>query len=240
MGNTILEVENLTRTFTQGKKSWNAVDHISFSIEKGECFGLIGESGSGKSTAANMISGLLKPSGGQVHFHGKNLQMVFQDPRASFSPRMTILDGLCEGLRYRTHMDRAAREKRACEVLEQVGLSPEYGRKYARELSGGECQRAAIGRAIMIQPELLICDEVTSALDVSVQEQIIDLLKTLRKDLGISYLFISHDIALVNGICDRIAVMQLGHIVEMGRTEEIIRHPQELYTRELMASVLSI
>lgn len=240
MDNKILEVQNLSREFRQGKKVWNAVNDISFSIDKGECFGLIGESGSGKSTAANMISGLLEPTAGQIKFYGKNLQMVFQDPKASFSPRMNILDSLCEGLRYRAHMSREEQKKRAYQVLEQVGLSREYAGRYCNQLSGGECQRAAIGRAIMIQPELLICDEVTSALDVSVQEQIVELLKKLQRELGMSYLFISHDIALVSGICDRLAVMNQGEIVEMGKTSDIISNPQENYTKKLMESVLTI
>ncbi|MDO4633129.1 MAG: ATP-binding cassette domain-containing protein [Eubacteriales bacterium] len=240
MEKEILTVNKLNKIFRQGKKEFHAVDHISFSIRKGECFGLIGESGSGKSTAANMISGLMRPTSGEVRFHGSNLQMVFQDPKASFSPHMRILDGLCEGLRYRTSLSRKEREERAYEVLEQVGLKPEYGRKYCHELSGGECQRAAIGRAIMIRPELLICDEVTSALDVSVQEQIIQLLKKLGRENGMSYLFISHDLALVSGICDRIAVMRRGKIVEMGETGEVILHPKEEYTKRLLDSVLTI
>ncbi|MDO4522831.1 MAG: ATP-binding cassette domain-containing protein [Eubacteriales bacterium] len=240
MEKEILTVKKLHKVFRQGKQEFQAVDHISFSIRQGECFGLIGESGSGKSTAANMVSGLLKPTSGEIQFHGSNLQMVFQDPKASFSPQMRILDGLCEGLRYRTGLPRKEREARAYEVLEQVGLKREYARKYCYELSGGECQRAAIGRAIMIRPELLICDEVTSALDVSVQEQIILLLKKLGKDHRMSYLFISHDLALVSGICDRIAVMHHGKIVEMGDTQEVISHPKEEYTKRLLDSVLTI
>ncbi len=240
MENTILEVQDLSREFRQGKHTWRAVDQVSFSIRRGECFGLIGESGSGKSTTANMVSGLLKPSSGSIQFSGQYLQMVFQDPKASFSPGMNILDSICEGLRYRTNLSRKEQKQRAFQVLDQVGLSREYAGKYSSQLSGGECQRAAIGRAIIIHPELLICDEATSALDVSVQEQIIALLKRLRSELGMSYLFISHDLALVSEICDRVAVMQHGKIVEMGETSEVIRNPKEAYTRQLLDSVLTI
>lgn len=236
----ILTVEKLQKTFRSEKNEIWAVKDVSFSIHQGECFGLIGESGSGKSTLARLISGLVKPSYGIVSFTGKNMQMVFQDPMMSFSPRMTIMDSLCEGVRYRTELTRKEQEKRAYEVLEQVGLKKEYAKKYCYELSGGECQRAAIGRAIMIKPELLICDEVTSALDVSVQAQIIRLLKDLADRMKMSYLFISHDLALVSGLCDRVAVMYQGEIVEQGKVREVLNHPQKEYTRKLLESVLSV
>ena len=240
MTNEILRVDKLNKTFRGRKKELQAVKDVSFTIQKGECLGLIGESGSGKSTVANLVSDLIRPSSGTIHFYGKNLQMVFQDPMVSFSPRMKILDCLCEGLRYRTGLSREEQELRAYEVLEQVGLRKEYARKYSYELSGGECQRAAIGRAIMIKPELLICDEVTSALDVSVQAQIIRLLKSLAGELGMAYLFISHDLALVSSLCDRIAVMYRGEIVETGEVRQVIDHPVQEYTKKLLASVLTV
>ena len=240
MPEEILTVENIKKTFRSGKNEIQAVNNVSLSIHRGECFGLIGESGSGKSTVAKIVSGLLKPSAGAVRFNGKNMQMVFQDPLTSLSPRMTILDSLCEGVRYRTKLTRKAQEERAYEVLEQVGLKKEYAKKFSYELSGGECQRAAIGRAVMIKPELLICDEVTSALDVSVQAQIIGLLRKLADELQMSYLFISHDLALVSGLCDRVAVMYQGEIVEMGETQEVLAHPKEAYTKQLVDSVLSV
>lgn len=240
MPEEILTVENLKKMFRGGKNEIQAVNDVSFSIHRGECFGLIGESGSGKSTVAKIVSGLLKPSAGKVRFTGKNMQMVFQDPVTSFNPRMTILDSLCEGVRYRTRLSRKEQEERAYEVLEQVGLKKEYAKKFSHELSGGECQRAAIGRAIMIKPELLICDEVTSALDVSVQAQIIYLLKKLADEMQMSYLFISHDLALVSGLCDRVAVMCQGEIVEMGETRGVLEHPKEVYTKQLVDSVLSV
>ncbi len=240
MSKEILTVANLKKTFYMGKDEFQAVKDVSFSIKQGECLGLIGESGSGKSTVAKLISGLIKPSQGEITFYGKNMQMVFQDPMQSFSPRMTILDSLCEGVRYRTNFTRKEQEKRAYEVLEQVGLKKEYASKFCYELSGGECQRAAIGRAIMIKPELLICDEVTSALDVSVQAQIIHLLKSLADEMKMSYLFISHDLALVSGLCDRVAVMYQGNLIETGKVREVIDHPRAAYTKRLLASVLSV
>ena len=205
-----------------------------------ECLGLIGESGSGKSTVANLAAGLRKPTSGQISFYGEHMQMVFQNPLTSFSPKMKILDSVCEGLRYRTTMTRKEQEARAYEVLEMVGLKQEYAQKYSHELSGGECQRAAIGRAIMIKPQLLICDEVTSALDVSVQAQIIRLLHNLKREMKMSYLFISHDLALVSSICDRIAVMYEGGIVESGSVREVLDNPREDYTKKLLDAVLKI
>ena len=240
MEKEILTAENLKKVFRSEKDEFEAVKDVSFSIHQGECFGLIGESGSGKSTVAKLISGLENPTQGSVSFYGKNMQMVFQDPVMSFSPQMTILDSLCEGVRYRTRLPRKEQEKRAYEVLEQVGLKKEYAEKFCYELSGGECQRAAIGRAIMIKPELLICDEVTSALDVSVQAQIIQLLKTLSDELKMAYLFISHDLALISGLCDNVAVMHRGEIVEMGAVRDVIDHPQKGYTKQLLNSVLSV
>ena len=240
MEKEILIVEKLNKTFRSRKSELHAVKDVSFSIRQGECLGLIGESGSGKSTVANLVSGLLSPSSGTVKFTGKNLQMIFQDPMMSFSPKMNILDSLCEGLRYRTNISRKEQEKRAYEVLEQVGLKQEYAKKFCYELSGGECQRAAIGRAIMIRPDLLICDEATSALDVSVQAQIIRLLKKLADEMKMSYLFISHDLALVSSLCDRIAVMYHGEIVEMGDVRKIMDHPEQEYTKLLLNSVLSV
>lgn len=240
MKNEILIANNLCKTFHDKKENLQAVKNVNLSIKRGECLGLIGESGSGKSTVAKLVSGLLPPSSGEIYFYGKNLQMVFQDPMMSFSPRMKILDSLIEGLRYRTNLGRKEQEERAYEVLEQVGLKKEYGQKYSYELSGGECQRAAIGRAIMIKPELLICDEVTSALDVSVQAQIVRLLKKLGQEMQISYLFISHDLALVSGLCDRVSVMYHGEIVEEGDVRKVIDAPERDYTKHLLNCILPI
>lgn len=240
MGKEILRVSNLSKVFQTGGIKLQAVKNVNFSLAQGECLGIIGESGSGKSTVANMVSGLLKPTSGTIAFSGKHLQMVFQDPMSSFSPRMRILDSLCEGIRYETNYTRKEREERAYEVLRMVGLTTEYGKKYPEELSGGECQRAAIGRAIMINPELLICDEITSALDVSVQAQIMRLMKKLAEEMGMSYLFISHDLALVSSICDRVAVMYKGEIVEDGSVKKVIEKPEHEYTKKLLSSVLTV
>ncbi len=242
----ILEVENLRKSFRKrGSGRWGspgetfaAVDGISFYIKKGECLGLIGESGSGKSTAAAMVAGLLKPDAGEIRFYGKHRQMVFQDPMRSLDPRMQVIQSIEEGLAYqKSGLTRQQIRQRALEAMDLVRLPRSYAARRSRELSGGECQRATIARAILIRPELLICDEVTSALDVSVQAQIMDLLDQLRRELGLSILFISHDIALVSNFCSRAAVMYRGKIVETGDTRQLIRHPREAYTRRLIASV---
>lgn len=248
MAEYILEVKDLKKSFygREGfgkgqKEAHAAVNGISFQIERGECLGLIGESGSGKSTTAYMAAGLLKPDEGEILFHGSHMQMVFQDPMKAMNPRLKVLDSICEGLIYqREGLTKAEIRKRALEAMDMVQLSRDYAERYSRELSGGECQRATIARAILIHPELLICDEVTSALDVSVQAQIVALLDSLKKQMKLSYLFISHDIALVSGLCDRVAVMHQGKIVEMGKTMEIIENPREEYTKRLIASVLTI
>lgn len=240
MTDLILDVRGLEKTFRAQKKQIKAVTGVDFSLKRGECLGLIGESGSGKSTTANMVGGLLRPTAGSVTFFGKHRQMVFQNPVMSFSPRMRLLESIGEGLRYKTNLSRAEIERKALEAMDMVLLKREYAKRYSWQLSGGECQRAAIARAILIRPELLICDEVTSALDVSVQQQIIQLLDNLKRELGLSYLFISHDIALVSSICDRIAVMLEGKIVETGPTREIIHNPQHEYTRLLIRSALTL
>ena len=253
MSEPILEVENLKKTFRKrnrekeergkerfrgGGETFAAVDGVSFSVAKGESLGLIGESGSGKSTTARMAAGLLRPDAGEIRFYGRHRQMVFQDPMRALDPRMTVLQSIEEGLLYeRGGRSREQIRRQALEAMELVRLPQSYAGRRSRELSGGECQRATIARAILIRPELLICDEVTSALDVSVQAQIMELLNRLRRELGLSILFISHDIALVGGFCSRAAVMYQGKIVEMGETRELLRHPREAYTRRLLEAV---
>lgn len=252
---TILEVKNLTKTFKKAQEEYRAVDHVSFSLKAGECVGLIGESGSGKSTVANMVAGLLAPDEGEMTFLGENLlscpakeqmqkrkamQMVFQDPMKSFSPQMKLLTGVAEGLRYHITLSKTEREVKALEMLRQMELPEEYAGRKCRQLSGGECQRAAIARAMLIHPQLLICDEVTSALDVSTQAQIIQLLYRLKQEQNMSYLFISHDLALVSGFCDRILVMYQGKIVESGEADKVIHHPEHAYTKQLLSSVFTL
>lgn len=248
MAENILEVKNLNKSFYKRevfigkqKERTRAVDGVSFSIERGSCLGLIGESGSGKSTTAYMTAGLLKKDSGEINFYGNHMQMIFQDPMKAMDPRMKVIDNICEGLIY--HKDNLRKEEirnRALEVMDMVQLDRKYADRYSRELSGGECQRATIARAILICPELLICDEVTSALDVSVQAQIMQLLAYLKKQLHLSCLFISHDIALVNSFCDSVAVMYQGKIVETGKTMDVIRNPKEEYTKQLIDSVLTL
>lgn len=255
MQEPILEVKNLRRVFQKNREDFLAVDDVSFTVAAGECVGLIGESGSGKSTIANMVSGLLALSGGEMTFLGKDLtvksqkkqhslrremQMVFQDPIQSFSPKMRVLKSVGEGLRYYSSASQKERNQKAIEALDLVGLREEYASRKCWELSGGECQRAAIARAILIHPKLLICDEVTSALDVSVQAQIIRLLHRLKSEMQMSYLFISHDLALVSSICDRILVLYRGQIVESGTAEEIIQHAAHPYTKVLLDSVFLV
>ena len=242
----ILTAEHLKKVFRgrekYGKKGKDicAVEDVSFCLRKGESLGLIGESGSGKSTVAYMMAGLLKTTEGTIHFYGNYMQMVFQDPIKSLNPHRTVVDNICEGLIYRKNGKSMAEiRKLALEAMDLVHLDRSYAGRKGRELSGGECQRATIARAILIKPELLICDEVTSALDVSVQAQIMELLSELKRQMGLSYLFISHDIALVSHFCDRVAVMYRGRIVEEGATGQVLEHPQQEYTKRLLKSVLT-
>ncbi|MDO4323509.1 MAG: ABC transporter ATP-binding protein [Lachnospiraceae bacterium] len=259
MDTVLLKAENLRKTFRKDGRNIEAVKNVSFELHRGECLGLIGESGSGKSTVANLIAGLEKAEGGSLQMQawdgsgykdllGKmtpaerrayrsRLQMVFQNPRLSFNPAMTIGQGMEEAVRYYTKMPKAERQAQVLQRLEQVGLGPEYAKKYSSQMSGGECQRAAIARALMIQPELLICDEITSALDVSIQAQVMGILTRIQREMKMTCLFISHDLALVSTICDRVAVMYHGEIVEMGETEKIIHHSTNDYTRALLESV---
>lgn len=250
-GTPLLEAKGLKKVFEGPNGRMTAVDGVHFQINTGECYGLIGESGSGKSTVAHMIAGLLDATEGEIAFDSKRLpgkacregfrlrrqmQMIFQNPLSSFSPKMTLLYSICEGLRYRFSLSRHDMEQRAYEMMDMVGLKREYARRYCGELSGGECQRAAIARAVISRPKLLICDESTSALDVSVQAQIMGLLARLKKELGLSYLFISHDIALVGSISDKLAVMKDGRIVEEGAPERVIWNPGHPYTSSLVKS----
>lgn len=226
----ILEVENLTKVFKNGRKSpVTAVDHVSFHIGCGETVGLTGASGCGKSTIAKLITRLLDPTEGEIRLNGEDIthvrgqklrkpygqmQMIFQSPRAAFDPRRTVGYSIEEPMRNAGLLkDKIKRQQRAAELLEQCGLKAEYAKRYPHELSGGECQRAAIARALAIKPGLLICDEAVSALDVTVQKQIMDLLKTLKRENELSFLFVSHNPALVNDFCDRVLVMDHGKII---------------------------
>ena len=249
----LLEVKNLTRTFRgREKKEFAAVDHVSFCLYPGETLGIVGESGSGKSTVARLITGLTDVTEGETYLKGKKItgrkgrafrevcrqcQMVFQSPAGSFDPRRTLGDGIGESLE-NSGMKKAERQRRVAELLRRCGLPEEYAARYPHEVSGGECQRAAIARALAIEPELLICDEATSSLDVTVQKQVMELLAGLREENGVAYVFICHDLALVQQFCSRVLVMQDGRIVEEGTPDEVILRPREDYTRRLVEAVL--
>ncbi|MGI9128333.1 MAG: ABC transporter ATP-binding protein [Roseomonas sp.] len=235
----------------EGKRILRAVDGVNLSVPKGTTLSLVGESGCGKSTVARLAVGLYRPSSGQVMFDGRDLaearaasdqrrrmQMIFQDPYASLNPRWRVRDIVAEPIRaFGLLPDRAAEEARVAELLTQVGLSPLDGHKFPHEFSGGQRQRISIARALSSNPEFLVCDEPTSALDVSVQAQILNLMKELQSRMGLTYLFISHNLAVVRQVSDRIGVMYLGRIAELAPAESLFRHPRHPYTRALMEAI---
>ena len=248
----LLEVKNLSRSFDvsapwlnrvlerRPRQSLQAVDNVSFSIEPGQTVSLVGESGCGKSTIARLVVGLYGPSSGQIQFARDDfrVQMIFQDPYASLNPRWRVGNIIAEPITtLRLLHDPAAIAQRVSELLQIVGLSPSDGEKYPHEFSGGQRQRISIARALAGEPEFLVCDEPTSALDVSVQAQILNLMKKLQKELGLTYLFISHDLSVVRHMSDEIAVMYLGRIVEMAATEKLFAQPLHPYTRLLLETI---
>jgi ABC-type oligopeptide transport system ATPase subunit len=229
-----------------------AVDDVSFEIGEGETLGLVGESGSGKSTTGYCVLQLLKPTAGSVRFMGKELtqlgrdelremrkemQIVFQDPYSSLNPRMTVGNIVAEPMAVHDQGTRRAREARVRDLLETVGFNPDFTNRYPHEFSGGQRQRIGIARALALNPRMIVCDEPVSALDVSIQAQILNLLKDLQRDLKLAYLFVAHDLAVVRAMSDRIAVMNKGKIVETGPAEEVYSNPQDEYTRALLAAV---
>lgn len=251
MPDIVLQVEHLKKVFTAGKKIFTAVDDVSFSLERGECLGIVGESGSGKSTIAKMVTRLLETTEGRIFLLGEDIthakgtalrsayrkmQMVFQMPMESFDPRRNLGDGIGESLR-NMGLSKKETEKKVEELLITCGLTPEFARRYPHEVSGGQCQRAAIARAMAVEPALLICDEATSALDVTVQKQILEFLIDLKKKKNLSFLLICHDLALVQAFCEKVLVLYQGRTMEMGTTDEIISHPKTDYTRNLIDSV---
>ncbi|MEO6985565.1 MAG: ABC transporter ATP-binding protein [Paralcaligenes sp.] len=221
-----------------------AVDDVSFTVPQGGCLSLVGESGCGKSTLARLVVGLFPPSAGEIHFTaddtGKNpsIQMIFQDPHASLNPRWRVVNIIAEPIReLKLRQGEPAIKSRVAELLKIVGLYEEDGQKFPHEFSGGQRQRISIARALAGEPQFLVCDEPTSALDVSVQAQILNLMRDLQDELGLTYLFISHDLSVVRHMSDRIAVMYLGRIVEEASTEVLFETPQHPYTKLLLATI---
>ena len=257
---SLLEVKDLQKWFPVRKgmviertvDHVKAVDGVSFEIAEGETLGLVGESGSGKSTTGYCVLQLLKPTAGSVQFMGKELttmgasdlreirremQIVFQDPYSSLNPRMTVGNIVAEPLAVHDIGTRRSREARVRELLETVGFNPDFTNRYPHEFSGGQRQRIGIARALALNPRLIVCDEPVSALDVSIQAQILNLLKDLQRDLGLAYLFVAHDLAVVRAMSDRIAVMNKGKLVELGYAADVYNRPQEEYTKALLAAV---
>ena len=235
-----------------GKKDQfvKAVDGVSLDIYPGETVGLVGESGSGKSTTGRMVVGLSNPTDGEIYFEGKkineyrnkkelgkHLQMIFQDPYSSLNPRMTVADIIAEPLVLHGVGSKKEIKRRVDELLERVGLASYHGSRYPIEFSGGQRQRIGIARALALKPKLIVCDEPVSALDVSIQAQILNLLKEIQQEMGISYLFIAHGIQAVKHISDRVAVMYLGRMIEIAETEELFANPRHPYTEALLAAV---
>lgn len=254
----LLEVKNLQKSFTVKKgffgtsKQLRAVDGISFAIHKGETFSLVGESGCGKSTTGRLVTRLLTPNSGEVLFNGtdisgynenqmrplrKNMQMVFQDPYASLNPRMKVKELVAEPLLIHTKLSTKERDKLACELLETVGLNSFHAERFAHEFSGGQRQRIGIARALSVRPNLIVADEPVSALDVSIQSQVLNLLQDLQEEYGLTYLFISHDLSVVEHISDRIGVMYLGALVETAPKDTLYDRPLHPYTQALLSSV---
>ena len=250
----ILEVKHLKQYFKNGRNVTKAVDDVSFDIYEGETCGLVGESGSGKTTTGRSILQLYKPTSGEVIFEGKNVenlksradklaftrdaQMIFQDPYASLNPRMTVEDIIAEGLDiHHLVRDKAERSKRVEELLETVGLNESHASRFPHEFSGGQRQRIGIARALAVEPKFIVADEPISALDVSIQAQVVNLMIELQKKRGLTYLFIAHDLSMVKFISDRIGVMHYGKLLEVGPADDVYDRPLHDYTKSLISAV---
>ncbi len=255
----LLEVKDLKKWFPAKKSPFSrekvfikAVDGVSFTLNEGETLGVVGESGCGKSTMGRSVLRLLEPTGGQVIFNGvdytalkdkelrdsrKDLQIIFQDPYASLDPRMTIGDIIAEPLDIQLKLPAKERMQRVLETMERAGLNTRFMNRYPHEFSGGQRQRIGIARAIVLNPKIMVCDEPVSALDVSIQAQVINLLMDLQKEMGMAYIFISHDLSVIKHISDRVAVMYLGHLVEIADKKDIYAHPMHPYTVALLSAI---
>lgn len=250
----ILEVKNLKQYFKSGSNTVKAVDDVSFHIYEGETFGLVGESGSGKTTTGRSILKLYEPTSGEIIFEGKNIhdlkkrkdllsfrrdaQMIFQDPYASLNPRMTVEDIIGEGLDiHGLAKNKAERRKRVEELLETVGLNKKHASRFPHEFSGGQRQRIGIARALAVEPKFIVADEPISALDVSIQAQVVNLMKELQEKQGLTYLFIAHDLSMVKFISDRIGVMRFGKLLEVGPADDVYNNPLHPYTQSLISAV---
>lgn len=251
----LLEIKNLKQYFNEGKRNEvRAIEDISFDIYKGETLGLVGESGCGKSTTGKAIIKLNDITSGEILYEGqdiqkiskrkdllkfnKKIQMIFQDPYASLNPRLKVMDIVAEGIDiHKLASSKKDRKRRVYDLLETVGLSKEHANRYPHEFSGGQRQRIGIARALAVEPEFIIADEPISALDVSIQAQIVNLMLKLQKERGITFLFIAHDLSMVKYISDRIAVMHFGKIVELGSADEIYYHPLHDYTKSLLSAI---
>lgn len=256
---SLLEVSNISKSFSSGRDflgrrtKWShAVQDVSFSLDRYECLAVVGESGAGKSTVGRIVLRLIEPDTGSVTFDGvdvraagaqelrkmrRGMQIIFQDPHSSLNPRMTIGDAVAEPLIVHTDLDGGARAKRVTEMLDKVGLGARYLARYPAELSGGQLQRVAIARALTLEPKMIVCDEPVAALDVSVRAQVLNLLRDLQDELGLAYLFVCHDLALIEVIADRVMVMAGGKVVESGEVRRIFDNPHEEYTQKLLAAI---
>lgn len=257
--NNLIEIKNLTKFFAinkgilGAKKSYvKAVDDVSFSIKKGETLGLVGESGCGKTTTGRTILKLYEPTGGQIIYDGKDIaklknkdmlpyrrkmQMIFQDPYASLNSRMTVGDIIGEPIEIHKLMGKNEKLERVQYLLNRVGLNPDHANRYPHEFSGGQRQRIGIARALAVQPEFIVCDEPISALDVSIQAQVVNMLEDLQQDLGLTYLFIAHDLSMVKHISNKIGVMYLGKLVEIADSSELYKNPLHPYTKALLSAI---
>ncbi|WP_195270154.1 dipeptide ABC transporter ATP-binding protein [Eubacterium sp. 1001713B170207_170306_E7] len=259
--NVLLEVKDLKKWFPikggfgKEKSFVKAVDGVSFTLNRSETLGIVGESGCGKSTMGRSVLRLIEPTEGQIIYEGedimtldrkalrtkrKEFQMMFQDPYASLNPRMTVGEIIGEPLEIQTDMNSKEREAKVLEIMDLVGLNTQYIRRYPHEFSGGQRQRIGIARAIILQPKLLVCDEPVSALDVSIQAQIINLMEDLQHHMGIAFMFISHDLSVVRHISDKVAVMYLGHIVEYAEKDELYNNPSHPYTIALLSVIPTV